>query len=333
LRNHALDFGVLHGGAAVRVTERLEEGGPVDGVGQPFRDGRVEGEPSGGRGGYEYWLGSNTLEYTSDAYQTVMYDGDEQPVRLIGYRSDAIIDAAIRFLADHHDRPFLLFVSLLEPHHQNATDAYPAPAGYAERYTGRWVPPDLAAQQGTAHQHLGGYLGQIKRVDEGLGRLRDALTSLALDASTVLAWTSDHGNHFHTRNAEYKRSAHESPIRVPLALTGPGFTGGGMIAHQVSTVDLMPTLLDAAGLPVPAGLHGRSFLPLVGGGSDPGRPESVFLQISEFEVGRRSARRAGNTRSPPRTPTAGPSRPPAATSRSPSTTWRTTRTNSTIWPA
>nr|WP_228561528.1 sulfatase-like hydrolase/transferase [Catenulispora rubra] len=178
--------------------------------------------PAHERGGYEYWLGSNTLEYTSDAYQTVMWDGDEQPVRLVGYRSDAIIDAAIRFIADHHDQPFLLFVSLLEPHHQNATDTYPAPTGYAERYTGRWVPADLAAQEGTAHQHLGGYLGQIKRVDEGLGRLRDALTSLSLEASTVLAWTSDHGNHFHTRNAEYKRSAHESSIRVPLALTGPG---------------------------------------------------------------------------------------------------------------
>nr|WP_228561529.1 sulfatase/phosphatase domain-containing protein [Catenulispora rubra] len=59
-----------------------------------------------------------------------------------------------------------------------------------------------------------------------------------------------------------------------------------MIRQQVSTVDLMPTLLDAAGLPAPADLHGSSFLPLVGGGTDPERPESVFLQISEFEVGR-----------------------------------------------
>ncbi|NUU21091.1 MAG: sulfatase-like hydrolase/transferase, partial [Streptomycetaceae bacterium] len=83
--------------------------------------------PAGERGGYGFWLGSNTLEFTSDAYQTVVFDADERPVRLVGYRSDAIVDAAIRFLADHHDRPFLLFVSLLEPHHQNATDSYPAP--------------------------------------------------------------------------------------------------------------------------------------------------------------------------------------------------------------
>lgn len=48
----------------------------------------------------------------------------------------------------------------------------------------------------------------------------------------------------------------------------------------------MPTLVEAAGLPVPEGVQGRSFLPLVGGGDDPGRPEEVFVQISESHVGR-----------------------------------------------
>ncbi|MGW8951829.1 sulfatase-like hydrolase/transferase [Streptomyces sp. NPDC055709] len=243
------------------------------------------------RGGYQRWLASDLLEYTSDAYRTVLYDEDGEAVRLVGYRSDALIDAAVRFVADHHDRPFFLFVSLLEPHHQNATDDYPAPEGYRERYEGRWMPADLAAlaasaPQGGAHRHIGGYLGQIKRVDEGIGRLRDTLRSLGLTDSTILAWTADHGSHFRTRNDEYKRSAHDASIRVPLALTGPGFTGGGLVRHPVSTVDLMPTLVEAAGLPLPDGVQGRSFLPLVGGGDDPERPEEVFVQISESHVGR-----------------------------------------------
>lgn len=247
------------------------------------------------RGGYERWLASELLEFTSDAYRTVLHDEDGRAVRLPGYRSDALFDAAIRFAADHHDapdgRPFLLFVSLIEPHHQNATDDHPAPPGYAERYAGRWLPPDLAAlapgaRQGGALRHLPGYLGQIKRVDEGVGRLRDALRSLGIEDRTVLAWTADHGSHFRTRNAEYKRSAHEASVRVPLALTGPGFAGGGLIRQPVSTVDLMPTLLEAAGVPAPEGVQGRSFLPLVGGGVDPGRPGSVLVQISESHVGR-----------------------------------------------
>ncbi|MFG2569547.1 sulfatase-like hydrolase/transferase [Streptomyces sp. NPDC048567] len=201
--------------------------------------------PAARRGGYGRWLASDRLEFTSDAYRTVVHDEDGAPVRLPGYRSDALIDAAIRFVAEHHDRPYLLFLSLLEPHHQNPTDDYPAPAGYRERYEGAWLPPDLAAlspgaEQGGAHRHLAGYLGQIKRVDEGVGRLRDALRSLGTEENTVLAWTADHGSHFRTRNSEYKRSAHEASVRVPLAATGPGFSGGGLVRRPVSTVDLMP---------------------------------------------------------------------------------------------
>ncbi|MFI6874559.1 sulfatase-like hydrolase/transferase [Streptomyces sp. NPDC050400] len=247
--------------------------------------------PTEARGGYQEWLASEALEFTSDAYHTVLYDTSDRPVRLPGYRSDALIDAAIRFLADHHDRPFLLFVSLIEPHHQNATDDYPAPDGNTAHQQASWLPPDLAAlspsaPQGGAHRHLAGYLGQIRRVDEGVGRLRDALRSLGLTDGTVLAWTADHGSHFRTRNGEYKRSGHDASVRVPLALTGPGFTGGGLVRHPVSTADLMPTLLDAAGVEVPPGVQGRSFLPLTGGGTDPGRRPEVLVQISEDQVAR-----------------------------------------------
>ena len=53
---------------------------------------------------------------------------------------------AIRYVDANQDRPFYLFLSFLEPHHQNHLDDYPAPEGYRERYTGRWIPPDLAAK-------------------------------------------------------------------------------------------------------------------------------------------------------------------------------------------
>ncbi len=245
--------------------------------------------PPGQRGGYANWLGANLLEFTSDAYQTVLFDDWGDPVALPGYRSDALTDAAIRFAAEHHDRPFFLFISYLEPHHQNERDNYPAPDGYAERYQGRWLPPDVAALGGqpgaTAHQHIGGYFGQVKRLDEGLGRLRDALRSLGIGDRTVLAYTSDHGCHFRTRNSEYKRSCHDGSIRVPLALCGPGFDGGGRIGAPVSTLDLPPTLLDAAGLPVPDDMQGRSLLPLLHGRPD-GWPGETFIQVSESELGR-----------------------------------------------
>jgi len=237
------------------------------------------------RSGYDYWLGSNALEFTSDAYDVTMYDGDDQPVRLPGYRVDALTDAAIRYIDARQAQPFYLFLSHIEPHFQNHRDDYPAPTGYEERYRGRWLPPDLAALGGSAHQHSAGYWGMVKRLDEALGRLLDALKSLRQLDNTILLFTSDHGNHFKTRNGEYKRSCHDSSIRIPAALTGPGLMGGGRLQQLISLVDLPPTLLDAAGLPVPPQMQGRSILPLVR--REPvDWPGEVFVQISESQVAR-----------------------------------------------
>lgn len=133
----------------------------------------------------------------------------------------------------------------------------------------------------------------VKRLDEAFGRLLDALESLGLSEDTIILFTSDHGCHFKTRNEEYKRSCHDASIRVPTVLRGPGFDGGGRVEDLASLVDLPPTLLDAAGLPVPATMQGRSALPLLRGAPESASrdreadwPQEVFVQVSEAEVGR-----------------------------------------------
>lgn len=249
---------------------------------------RTEPVPEHLRGGYDYWLAADALEHTSDAYRTVLYNNDNEAVELPGYRVDALTDAAIRHIADRRrsGKPFFLFLSYLEPHHQNHRDDYPSPDISRGRYAGRYVPPDLAVLGGNAHQQLDGYYGMVKRLDEALGRLQDALKSLRMDENTVIAFTSDHACHFKTRNAEYKRSCHESSIRVPMALCGPGFDGGGTIRELVSLIDLPPTLLDTAGIPVPDDMQGRSLRPLLNGRRYADWPQEAFVQISESQVGR-----------------------------------------------
>ncbi|QRM56165.1 sulfatase-like hydrolase/transferase [Sinorhizobium sp. BG8] len=242
--------------------------------------------PAGLRGGYDEWLAANHLEFVSDAYDTRLTDGDGTEHRLPGYRVDAMTDAAIRYVDAHKEEPFLLFLSFLEPHHQNNTDDYPAPTGCREELQKRlWVPADLQALQGTSSWHLAGYYGMVKRLDEAFGRLLDALKSLNLEEDTIVLFTSDHGCHFKTRNDEYKRSCHESSIRVPMAFTGPGFDSGGRMRALVNTTDIAPTLIDAAGLPIPETMQGRSILPLLRDPKSDWRQES-FVQISETETGR-----------------------------------------------
>ena len=236
------------------------------------------------RGGYNYWLASNLLEFTSDAYDTIIYDKDNKRIKLPGYRIDAIVDAAIRFINQKRKKPFFLFISLIEPHHQNHTDDYPPPIGYREKYTGRWVPPDLQTLKGSAHQHLAGYFGMTKRIDEAYGRLIDSLLSLKLMDESVLFFTSDHGNNFKTRNEEYKRSCHESSIRVPSSVIGNIFEQGGRIKNLVSILDIHATILDIAGIKNFQS-DGKSILPLVMKKNIKWIDE-IFIQISESQVGR-----------------------------------------------
>lgn len=241
--------------------------------------------PPGERGGYRSWLGANLLEFTSDAYDTVLFDGQGRERKLPGYRVDALTDAAIRFVGDHHEEPFFLFLSHLEPHHQNDVDAYIAPTGMREPFENRWTPPDLAELGGNAQRSLAGYWGTVKRVDEAFGRLLDALESLDLLESTIVLFTSDHGCHFRTRNDEYKRSPHDASLRVPALLTGPGFDRGRSVRELVSLIDLPPTLLDAAGIEIPSSMAGSSLLPLVRG-DEADWSSDVYFQVSESVVGR-----------------------------------------------
>jgi arylsulfatase A-like enzyme len=262
--------------------------------------------PAEQRGGYEHWLAANLLEMTSDDYHTRLWDADNQPIDLPGYRVDALTDALIRHIDDrrarHPDQPFFLFTSYLEPHHQNHVDAYPPPMGTRADLTGRWCPPDLAALPthepalsspstvvgGSAAGHLGGYFGMVQRLDDALGRLVDALHSLGQLDNTVILFTADHACHFKTRNREYKRSGHEASIRVPTMLHGGPFRGGGRVEQLVSLVDLPATLLDAAGIAAPDTFEGRSLLPLLRRDPDAiaAWPDDMYVQVSEADWGR-----------------------------------------------
>jgi len=260
--------------------------------------------PKVARGGYKEWLAVEALEFSVDEYHTTLYDNDNNPVNLPGYRVDALTDAAIRFVDRNQDNPFFLMISYIEPHHQNHVDDYPPPVGYREKYTGKWTPPDLAAlpahattegntdhptyQQtgGSTQNHLGGYWGMVKRLDEALGRLQDTLISLGIDDNTIVCFTSDHACHFKTRNSEYKRSCHDNSIRVPTGLWGGPFNGGGTLKQMISLVDLPPTLLDACDIQVPNQMDGRSIKPLLGGNRDADWPDEAYIQICDSEVGR-----------------------------------------------
>ena len=246
---------------------------------------KKEPVPRNLRGGYEHWEAADALEHTSQPYDTNLFDVDDQPVSVPGYRVNALTDLALCFLRRQGSDPFFLFLSYLEPHHQNDLNRYVAPKGYAKRYADCYVPPDLAGHQGDWQENLPDYYGMVDRIDECLGQILGELDRLGMTEQTTVYFTSDHGSHFRTRNGEYKRSCHESSIRIPFVAQGPGFRGGKVVPELISLMNMPPTLLDASGIGVPERMQERSVMPLVMG-EDVDWDTEVFVQISESQVAR-----------------------------------------------
>jgi arylsulfatase A-like enzyme len=243
---------------------------------------------AGHRGGFaDLWLAANALELTSHAYEGDLFDNDDRPVHFANrYRADFMTDRAQAFLRSPTAKsPFLLTLSYLEVHHQNDKDTFDPPKEFAGRYPNPFVPPDLRPLPGSWPSQIADYYACVAKMDEIVGTLRKTLVETGNDKNTIVMFTSDHGNHFRTRNAEYKRSPHESSIHIPLIVEGPGFNRGIEISELVSQVDFAPTLLAAAGLTVPATMQGHSVLPLLDRRTEGWRNE-VFFEMSEFVTGR-----------------------------------------------
>ena len=239
------------------------------------------------RGGYkDYWLASDVLEFTSHAYDGHMFNAEMEKVELKGYRVDGQTDFVLDYLRTRDaNRPFFLFLSYIEPHQQNDHNRFEGPTGSADHFRDCKVPGDLAGTAGDWRECFPDYVGCVNSLDHNLGRVRQELDRLGLADSTLIIFASDHGCHFRTRNAEYKRSCHEGSIRVPLVFCGPGFRGGGIVEELVSLIDMAPTFLEAAGVDRASYMRGRPLQGLVDG-TGPDWPQEVFVQISESHVGR-----------------------------------------------
>lgn len=126
------------------------------------------------------------------------------------------------------------------------------------------------------------YDGSIRGMDAEIGRLAERLRTLHLDRDTLVVFTGDHGEEFF----EHGRSFHGQSVyselqRVPLVFWWPGHVSAGRrVAETMATIDIMPTILDLAGLTAPAGIQGRSLAALLGAGTDGGgRPPSRELPV------------------------------------------------------
>lgn len=242
--------------------------------------------PKEKQGEYRYWRAADVLEFTSHGYDGYVFDEAGNRLDFTGYRADCINDFALEYIEKDRDKdkPFFLFISQLEPHHQNDHHTYEGFRETVEQYKDYPLPDDLTFLKGDYEKMYPDYLSAINRLDYNVGKLMDKLKQLGLYDDTVILYSSDHGSHFKTRNPEYKLTCHESAVHTPLIIKGGGFEGGKRETRLTSLIDLPPTLLSLAGIPIPKNYMGLDLTRQIGHPEQ--KRDCVLIQISESQCGR-----------------------------------------------
>ncbi len=231
-------------------------------------------------GGYDYFRGADVLEFTSHGYDGYVFDEKGERIDFKGYRADCINDFAVEYIDNYKsDKPFFMFVSQLEPHHQNDRRHFEGYTPTVPCFRNYPLPEDLTFLKGNYKKEYPDYLSAINRIDFNLSVLINKLKEKGIYDDTIIVFTSDHGCHFRTRNAEYKRSCHDSSIHVPLVIRGGAFRGGLIDERLVSLIDLPATILSAADIEVPAHFSGNDL-------KGKSRRQAVYIQISESQCAR-----------------------------------------------
>lgn len=207
----------------------------------------------------------------------VMRNGERVTIRLAGgSEADYLAKRAGQYIraSENRQRPFWLHINPSSPH---------APSYPAERYATfsdderlypsegrrerdlsdkpRWVADDPAASQEDGKRWRG-MIEEARAVDDLVGRVVDGLRATGQLAGTLVVFLSDNGYHFGEHHQHGKLTPYDEATRSPLVVRGPGFPAGVQARGLMSTLDVTPTLLRAAGAEA-AGLDGRPLAPLV----------------------------------------------------------------------
>jgi arylsulfatase A-like enzyme len=135
------------------------------------------------------------------------------------------------------------------------------------------------------NRYMHDYLGCIKAVDESVGRLLEFLDEEKLADNTLVVYASDQGFYLGEHGWFDKRWIFEESLRTPLLVRWPGVTKAGATSDAlVSNVDFAETFLEAASVPIPSEMQGRSLVPLLKGDTPADWRKSFYYHYYEFPV-------------------------------------------------
>lgn len=211
-----------------------------------------------------------------------------------------IVSDAIEFVQGSGAQPFALWVSFPEPH-----NPYQVPKPYFDMFPPDQVPPRAAGPEALDAKSFkwrwlrqleertypgydndwrrtrSNYLGMLRLIDDQVDRLLRHLETAGKLDNTIVLYLTDHGDFF----CDYglTRKGAELPevlTRIPMVWAGWGIRAQSGVPAFVSTADVLPTLCEAMGAPLPKGAQGRSLWPLLQGAAYPREEfESVYCEV------------------------------------------------------
>jgi arylsulfatase A-like enzyme len=251
--------------------------------------------------------------------QGVYFDPDfirnGQRTKQRGYATDITTDFALDFLRQNHGQPFCLLYQHKAPHrpftpaprHAKMFEdiEWPYPATYNDDYATREVakqaedmrfeislagdyedlPPHLDAEQKRNwifQRFVKDHHRAVYGVDENLGHILEYLDAAGLAEDTLVVYTTDNGFFLGEHGWYDKRFMYEPSLRIPLVVRYPRLPAPKRVEpHMALNVDIAPTILDFAGVPVPEPMQGRSLRPVLEGNPPGDWRQAVFYSYYE----------------------------------------------------
>ncbi len=237
------------------------------------------------RPGFDHWVSfSGQGNYIKNKLNV-----DGKVVSSDKYVTDDLTDYAVAFLKKKRSKPFMLYLS-----HKAVHGPFTPAKRHVNLYTGVEIesrhnpndnlntkPPWGRKMDKNWKSQILSYFQTLAAVDESVGRVLDALEEIDAMDNTAVIFAGDNG-YFHGEHGGMwdKRAAYEPAMRIPLLMRYPKLAVPGTNCQElVLNIDLAPTLLELAGLPIPAALQGQSWLGALGG--RPGRESFLYEYFQE----------------------------------------------------
>lgn len=266
--------------------------------------------------GFDYW---NILPGQGAYHNPPMIEMGERQTHQ-GYATDLIADFSMDWIRKRDpNRPFFLMSHHKAPHrswepaerHRHLFDdvTIPEPETLHDDYATRSaaareqemtiayhlnktdlkgdVPPEgmgeLERESRNYQIYIKDYLRCVQAVDENVGRVLDFLDEQGLADNTIVVYTSDQGFYLGDHGWFDKRFMYEPSLRMPLIVRWPGVVAPGAVNRDlVLNLDFAETFADAAGLPRPEGMQGRSLVPLLKGETPADWRDAIYYHYYEF---------------------------------------------------